>query len=165
VSISSPTPLTNEHDVSTFDCGVPELSGWLKKRALQNQFSNSTRTYVANQGASRVIGFQTLAAGAVERGLAVAALRRNSPESIPIILLARLAIDVTCQGSGIGGALLLDAVRRSISASEIIGARALVTNAISESAVRFYQRYGFRPSPIAAHLLMATIGDLRTTFG
>jgi GNAT superfamily N-acetyltransferase len=164
VSISGPTPITDEHDLGAFDCGVEELSVWLKCRAVPNQLSNSTRTYVAASGV-RVIGFHSLAAGAVQRELAVTELRRNSPESIPIILLARLAVDVFQQNHGIGGALLLDAVKRSLSASEIIGARAMMINAMSDNAVNFYTRYGFRPSPIAPHLLMATIADLRTTFG
>ena len=162
MSTSSPSPLTKSHELSAFDCGVEELNVWLKRRALQNQFSNATRTYVATDG-DRVIGFHSLAAGSVQREPALSQLRRNPPESIPVILLARLAVDASQQGRGIGGALLLDAVRRSLSASEIIRARALVINAMSQRAITFYTRYGFRSSPIASHLLMATIVDLRLT--
>jgi len=162
VSISAPSLLTKDHVVTDFDCGVDELNVWLKKRALQNQSSNATRTYVASDG-DRVIGFHSLAAASVERTLVVSRLQRNSPESIPVILLARLAVDISFQSSGIGGALLLDAVRRSLSASEIIGARALIFNAISDRTREFYLRYGFQSSPVAPHLLMATIADLRQT--
>ena len=162
MSTSPPSPLTKSYDLNAFNCGVEELNAWLKRRAIQNQFSNATRTYMATDG-DRVIGFHSLAAGSVQRELAPSQLRRNSPESIPVILLARLAVDASQQRRGIGGALLLDAVRRSLSASEIIGARALVINAMSQRAITFYTRYGFRSSPIASHLLMATIADLRLT--
>jgi GNAT superfamily N-acetyltransferase len=163
VSISAPSPLTKDHSLKEFDCGVGELNAWLKKRALQNQVSNATRTYVASDG-DRVIGFHSLAAASVERTLVVSRLQRNTPESIPVILLARLAVDESWQSRGIDGALLLDAARRSLSAAEIIGARALIINAINDRASEFYMRYGFQPSPVASHLLMATIADLHLTF-
>lgn len=157
MNISPPSPLTNGHNLSAFDCGVDELNTWLKRRALQNQFSNATRTYVATNG-GHVVAFHSLAAGSAQRELAT-----YSPGSIPVILLARLAVDLSQQGRGIGEALLLDAVKRSLSASEIVGAHALVINAMSQPAISFYTRYGFRPSPLASHLLMATFADLRLT--
>lgn len=162
MSISRPAPLTKDHSLDGFDCGDEELNVWLKRRALQNQSANLTRTYVATSH-DRVIGFHALAAASVHRNLAVPQLRRNSPESIPVILLARLAVDVSFQSRGIGGAMLLDAVQRSLAASEIVGARALIINVMNDRAVAFYARYGFRSSPVAPHLLMATIADLHLT--
>jgi predicted N-acetyltransferase YhbS len=99
----------------------------------------------------------------VHRTAAISQLRRNPPESIPVILLARLAVDLSVQNHGFGGALLLDAIKRSLFAAEIIGPQALVSNAVSGHAAVFYKQYGFRQSPIAAHLLMATVADLRAT--
>lgn len=159
---SAPQPLDPQHDLRNFDCGVAELNNWLKKRAWQNQLSNATRTYVLSKD-GQVVGFHALAAGSVRRDLAISRVRRNTPEPVPVIVLARLAVAKAQQGQGYGGVFLLDAVQRALSAAKIIGARALLINALDDTAAAFYLHCGFLPSPMAPHLLMATMEDLQVT--
>ena len=141
-----PTLLTDEHDLATFDCGVPGLDDWLKRRARANQASGASRSYVVAEGA-RVIGYYCLAAGAIAVTDAPTALRRNMPDPIPVTVLGRLAIDRSFQGAGTGTALLQDAVLRTGQAAQIVGARGLLVHAISDPAKAFYERYGFVASP------------------
>lgn len=89
---AAPVPLTAAHDVTLFGCTVPVLDDWLKKRALRNQAAAASRTYVVCTG-NTVVGYYTLATGALARDAASVALRRNTPEPIPVIVLGRLAID------------------------------------------------------------------------
>jgi hypothetical protein len=122
--LSSPVPLDGAHGRAAFDCGVGPLNGYLHKYALQNQANRSARTYVATRG-SRVVGYYTLAAGSVSKADTperVAKGLANYP--VPVILLARLAVDRTEQGQGLGKGLFKDALRRVAQASELIGCRA-----------------------------------------
>ena len=109
-----------------------------------------------------VIGYYSLAVGSVTRSLSVSRVRRNMPDPIPVMLLARLAIDDSWQGRGLGRSLLRDAVLRAIQAADIVGIRALLVHAISDDAKRFYQYFGFQPSEIESMTLMATLADLRS---
>ena len=129
---------------------------WLKQRALKNEESGASRTYVICAG-RRVIGYYALAAGSVLQAHAPTAVRRNMPDPIAVILLGRLAVDKAWHGKGLGRALLRDAILRSIHASEITGVRALIVHAISEEAKQFYIDAGFRESPVDSMLLMITI--------
>lgn len=132
------------------------LDVWLKQRALKNEESGASRTYVICAG-GRVIGYYALAAGSILNARAPAAVRRNMPDLIPVILLGRLAIDKSWQGKGLGKALLRDAVLRTVHASEITGVRALMVHAISEEVKAFYQKTGFRESPVDPMLLLITV--------
>jgi GNAT superfamily N-acetyltransferase len=157
--ISSPQHLTSEHDVSDFDCGVPELDNWLKRRALQNEASRASRTFVIIND-RRVVGYYALATGAVSQLQATGRVRRNMPEPIPVMLLARLAVDRTHQGRGLGVALLKDALLRTLQASEIAGIRAVLLHAVSESSKSFYIHHGFAESPIDPMMMMLSLADL-----
>ena len=159
-TIGAPERLEQDHDVSAFDSGTPVLDDWLRRRALRNQDSGASRTYVICEG-RRVVGYYALAAGAVAHAEATGRARRNMPEPIPVMVLGRLAIDALCQGRGLGRALLQDAVLRTLQAADIAGIRALLVHAISEDAKRFYERCGFRPSPIDPMTLMMTLKDAR----
>jgi GNAT superfamily N-acetyltransferase len=143
--ITKPAALKPHHEVSEFDCGRDRITSWLRERAKKASESDTARTYVACRGARRVIGFYALAAGAVERGAAPGALRRNAPDPIPVIILAMLGVDKTEKGQGIGQDLLSDAMRRALQAARIIGARALVIHALDAAAARFYRERNFRP--------------------
>jgi len=158
-AISPPERLNSEHDVSAFDCGVPELDDWLKRRARQNEDSGASRTFVITAG-RRVVGYYALATGAVSRVKATGRLRRNMPEPIPVMVLARLAVDHEHQGTGLGAALLKDALLRTLQASEIAGIRAVLLHAISESSKRFYLHYGFAESPIDPMTMMIALEEL-----
>ena len=158
--IGAPEKLRGDHDLSSFQCGAPALDDWLQWRALANQQSGASRTYVIGVG-NRVVGYYALAAGAVARAEASARARRNMPDPVPVMVLARLAVDSAHQGQGLGRALLRDAVLRTIQAADIAGIRALVAHALSEDAKRFYQRHGFHPSPLDPMTLMITMRDAR----
>lgn len=157
--LSAPKLLDEQHELVDFDSGEPSLNDWLKRRALKNQANGSSRTYVICEG-NAVIGFYCLAAGAIGHGEAPSTLKRNRPDPIPVLVLGRLAIDKRQQQRGLGTALLNDAIRRAIQASEIAGVTALLVHAISEPAQRFYLSRGFIESPIKPMtlcLMLATV--------
>ena len=158
-AVSSPRHLTGDHDVSDFDCGVPDLDSWLKRRAHQNEASGASRTFVIIAG-GRVVGFYALAAGAVSHLQATGRVRRNMPEQIPVMVLARLAVHREHQGTGLGTALLRDALLRTLQASEIAGIRAVLLHAFDESSKGFYLHHGFAESPIDPMTMMISLADV-----
>jgi predicted N-acetyltransferase YhbS len=153
-AIEAPRPLGPDCDFSGFDSGQPALDTWLKRNALRSQSSGAARTYVVTAGRS-VIGYYALAVGSVTRAEATGQVRRNMPDPIPVMLLARLAIDQHWQGRGLGAALLRDAALRTLQAAEIAGIRALLVHAISTDAARFYRYFGFQPAANSTLTLMA----------
>jgi GNAT superfamily N-acetyltransferase len=155
---SAPEPLAPNHDLDAFDSGVTPLDDWLKRRARPNEAEGASRTVVICSGRI-VIGYYSLAAGAIMRGAATPRVRRNMPDPTPIVLLGRLAVDRGWQGRGLGGDLLRDAVLRTLSAAELIGVRAILVHAISQDAKTFYEQYGFRASPVEPMTLMITIDE------
>ena len=156
--IRAPEHLTATHDVAVFDSGVPDLDEWLRKRALANEDTGASRTYVVCAG-GRVVGYYALASGGVAQAQAPGRVRRNMPEPVPVMILGRLAVDRSWQGRTLGRSLLRDAVLRTLQAAEIGGIRAILVHAISEEAKRFYQRYGFGESPVDPMTLMMTVAD------
>lgn len=159
-SLSAPEPLAAHHDTAAFACGVDSLDQWLKQRALKNQASGASRTFVVGDG-KRVVAYYALASSAVAVEAATGSLRRNMPDPIPVVILGRLAIDRSLQGSGMGRALVRDACLRVVAAADAIGIRGMIVHALSESARAFYERVGFDPSPLDPMTLMATLSDLR----
>jgi len=157
-TVSRPEPLTAAHDLAAFSCGEPTLDDWLRRRALANQISGTSRSYVLI-GNSRVAGYYTLAAGAIAVVEAPGRVRRNSPDPIPMAVLGRLAIDAAWQGRGFGHLLLRDAVLRTRQAAETIGIRGLLVHALSPAAKGFYQARGFVESPANPMTLMVTLAD------
>jgi GNAT superfamily N-acetyltransferase len=158
--ISPPEKLSANHDLQQFICGEPTLDDWLRKRALQNEQSGASRTYVVCVG-KRVVGYYALAVGAVWHVDAPGRIRRNMPDPVPVMVIARLAVDQMFQGRAVGPALLRDAVLRTLQAAEIAGIRAILVHAISERARRFYEKWGFIASPVEAMTLMITVEEAR----
>lgn len=158
--LEAPEPLTAAHRLDSFDCGVLSLDDWLRRRALQNQASGASRTFVV-EDAGRVVAYYALASSAVALAAAPGRFRRNMPDPIPVVVLARLAVARTHQGGGLGRALFQDCARRVIHAAEAIGLRGLLVHAISEEAKAFYLGLGLDPSPIEPMTLMTTVADLR----
>lgn len=156
--ISSPQKLSPDHDLSEFRCGEPALDDWLRRRALPNEETGASRTYVVCVE-NRVVGYYALAVGAVTHAEAPGKIRRNMPDPIPVMVLGRLAVDQTVQGHNVGRGLLRDAVLRTLQAADIAGIRAILVHAISESAKQFYLRSGFIPSPISPMTLMITVAE------
>ena len=163
--LDSPVLLNTFHDFSSFNCGVETLNRYLKKNAIQNNQNRSTRTYVATRG-SRVVGYYSLAAGSVDKSdtpLRVNKGLGNYP--VPVILLARLAVDVSEQGKRLGEGLLKDAMIRIIQAAEIVGCRAVLVHAKDATAKAFYTKYGFESSPIDELHLYMLMKDVIATIG
>ena len=159
--IRAPELLTETHDTSDFSCGQPHLNRYIKKYALLNHANEISRTYVSARG-DRVVGYFTLAFGSMSHKEAAAGIKKNLPgHPIPIILLARLAVDIREQGTGLGKGLLRDAMIRTVQAADIGGLRAMLTHAKDEKAKAFYERYGFVESPISPLTLMLSIHDIR----
>jgi GNAT superfamily N-acetyltransferase len=163
-AVGAPEHLTAGHDVSAFDSGVPELDNWLKRRALQNEASGASRTYVVSAG-GRVVGYYALATGAIAQRDATGKVRRNMPEAIPVLVLGRLAVDREYQGKGIGAGLLKDGPLRTVNAASIAGIRAVLLHAISDEAKRFYEKAGFSPSPVDPMTMMILLADVEKAVG
>ena len=128
--------------MSRFDCGIPGINAWLQRKARLNEAKGGARTYVVGVR-DRVIAFYSLAASSVERRRVSSRVGRSMPEPIPVILLGQLAVDSDYQGRGLGADLLFDAGTRALAAAGVIGARAIVVQALDERAAAFYQRHGF----------------------
>jgi GNAT superfamily N-acetyltransferase len=154
MQLAAPEPLSIGHRIDAFDCGEPVLDEWLRKRALGNQSSGASRTFVVADASDRVMGYYALAAGAVAHETATSAVRRNMPDPVPVLVLGRLAVDRQAQGMKLGASLLQDAVKRAIGVSADAGIRALLVHALSEPARQFYLHYGFQASTLHPMTLM-----------
>ncbi len=142
-----PRLLSPEDPVIAFDCGVEALTRYLQKHALQAQQGEGARTYVS-LCETVIAGYYTLAYGSVEPQRAPLRVGKGlARHPVPVMLLARLAVDRRFQGRGLGAELLRDALLRALAAADIAGLRAIVVDAKDEDAKRFYERYGFEPFP------------------
>jgi GNAT superfamily N-acetyltransferase len=128
---------------------------------LANQLSGASRTFVVADRHARVYGFYAMAAGAVSHRDASSGVRRNMPDPIPVMVLARLAVDQRAQGVKLGAALLQDAVNRAVTVSLNAGVRALLVHALDDRAKQFYQHYGFQESPQHPMALMLRLSTLK----
>lgn len=137
------------------------LDDWLKRRALGNQSSGVSRTFVVADQGARVHAYYAMAAGAVSHQLATSGVRRNMPDPVPVMVLARLAVDRRAQGLHLGAALLQDAVNRAVAVSQNAGVRALLVHALHEKARQFYEHYGFQPSPTHPMTLMLRLSSVK----
>lgn len=157
--------LERAHLVDTFDCGHEDLNRYLRRFALNNQSAGSAQTYVANAD-NRVIGYYSLAVGAVAHAEAPTRVVKGlARHPVPVMLLARLAVDHTAKGQGLGAALLSDALARTLQAADIAGIRAILVHAKDDEARRFYEHFDFDPSPTDAYHLYLLIKELRKIAG
>ena len=161
MTLKAPSPIESSHDVSVFSCGHSSLDDWLRRRALANQKSGASRTFVVCDE-TRVVAYYALAAGALACAEATGKFRRNMPDPIPVAILARLAIDVGFQKQGLGRALFRDASLRILGAADAIGIRGILVHAISEEAANFYRAIGVESSPASPQTLMMTLVDLQS---
>ena len=160
----TPEPLSPNHDTDSFESGVPALDAWLKVRARANEASGASRTFVLCTD-NRVVGYYSLAAASIMHAHATGSVRRNMPEPAPAVLIGRLALDKAWQGRGHGISLLQDAVLRIVGAAETVGVRAILVHAMSDEAKRFYERFGFRASPVDPMTLMMTVEEVVRMIG
>jgi GNAT superfamily N-acetyltransferase len=161
LQLGAPIPLAATYILDDFACGEPSLDEWLKRRALANQLSGASRTFVVTDQEGRVYGYYVIAAGAVSRRAATSSVRRNMPDPVPVMVLARLAVDQRAQGIKLGASLLQDAVYRAAIVSQNVGVRALLVHALHDRAKQFYKRYGFQESPLHPMTLMLYLNAVR----
>jgi len=159
---SAPEPLTDRHDSSSFDSGEPALDDWLRRRALGNQVSGASRTFVSCDGL-RVAEYYALASGAVTLASVPGRFKRTMPDPIPVVLLGRLAIDRAWQGKGLGRSLVQDAALRVSQAADLIGIRGIAVHAISEDARKFYLAMGFTECAGSPMVLVTMVQDSRAS--
>ena len=147
-----------------FDCGKPSLNDFLQSLVSQYERRNLGRTYVAlGPVEERVLGYYTLASGAIEvESLPAKEAKKLPRHAVPIILIARLAVDQSTQGRGLGGSLLRDALTRSVEISETLGVHAVIVDALDAEARAFYQRFGFLPLTDNEMRLFLAIGTVRS---
>ena len=166
--LRAPEPLAPRHDVSRFTNGIhSSLDHWLRERASSSE-GLSARTYVTcpPDEPNRVVGYFSVSTALEQRSaLPSAKLRRGMPAQVPLLLIGRLAVDADWRGRGVGSALLADALRRCLRASEIAGARGVVAHAIDEAAVGFYERHGFLRSPLGERVMLMPIETVRSLVG
>jgi len=160
LDLVAPQPLAPDHNCIDFSCGELVLDDWLKRRALINQVSGASRTFVVADRDHRVWGYYAMAAGAVSHQLATGNIRRNMPDPVPVMVLGRLAVDRRAQGIKLGGSLLQDAVNRAINVAQNTGVRALLVHALNEPVKRFYEYYGFQASPAEPLVLMLRLNQV-----
>ena len=157
----SPEKLTKIHNVKEFNCGNEQLNEYLKKYAFQNQKKNISNTFAAQKN-NKVIAYYTLTFGSVVKTDLPTKTKRNLPNyPIPVMILARFAVDQSEQGNGIGKGLLKDAVLRTLQASEIAGIRAIMVQAKDEKAKQFYKKFNFIESPFDDLILYLPIEFIR----
>ena len=163
MGIKAPCPISGQHDASTFDCGHATLNDWLQRHAIKNERKGASRTFVVCKG-NTIIGYYSLAVGAVTREEASSKVRRNMPEPIPVMVLGRLAVNTQWQSKDIGVGMLKDAIMRTLIVAEQAGIRAILVHALSEEAKRFYIHSGFHESPINDMTLMIAIDEVKRSF-
>lgn len=159
--LSAPQPLAASHLLDEFACGEASLDAWLKGRGLPNQLSGASRTFVVSDRQGRVFGYYAMAAGAVAHASATSGVRRNMPDPIPVMVLARLAVDHRAQSIQLGAGLLQDAVHRAVAVSHNVGVRAFLVHALNEQAKQFYAHYGFEASPLHPMTLLLRLNTAK----
>lgn len=155
------------HNVERFACGRSSLDRWLREYAGQGQRRDTSRTFVAARADGEVIGYYTVVAGQVERDQTTSSVRAGTSKHfpVPICLIARLAVDLSSQGRGLGAGLLLDALQRAVGAAELVGIRAVVVHALDDEAARFYEHFSFAPVSDDSRTLMVPLAAVRAVLG
>ena len=161
LNLAVPVPLAADHLLDDFDCGKASLGDWLVRHARQAQASGSAKTFVVAD-VRRVAGYFSLAVGQVDSVEAPERIRKGMGQyPIPVVLLARLAVDRAYQGQGIGVGMPQEAIRRTLWIAEQAGIRALLTHPIDADADAFCRRFGFVSSPVREGQLLLLLKDAR----
>jgi GNAT superfamily N-acetyltransferase len=155
--------LDRDHVREGCDCGKPSLNDFLRALVGQYEKRNLGRTYVAlPESDRRVLGYYTLAGGSIDaEGLPANQAKKLPRHAVPVVLLARLAVDRNVHGRGLGGHLLRDALTRSLDLSERVGIHAVVVDALDAEAKAFYERFGFLPLTDDAMRLFLPMRSIR----
>lgn len=157
--------LRADHQTDVFDCGTEALNRYLTRFAWQNQRADSSQTYLALIG-ERVVGYYTLTVGEVRYADAPERLAKGLPRyPVPVMILARLAVERNFQGQRLGQGLFVDALRRTLQAAEVAGIRAILVHAKDDRARAFYEHFGFEPFPADSLILYRLLKDIRLMLG
>lgn len=160
-----PVLITPEMNLKKFNSGKPLLDDWLKNQALQAMYGNTANTFVVQDDQDEVAGYYSIATGGVDRNEVTDRIRKGTGNyPIPVLLLARLAVDKRYQGRGIGAGLLKDVVIRGVEISTTAAFRAILTHPIDEDAANFYRKFGFVNSPVSPKQMMILLKDARKSF-
>lgn len=147
------------HDVTRFTCGEASLDVWLREQAAPATARRTARTWVWVDAEDRVVGYYALAAHKVAREDMPGRIGRGGPAEIPAVLLARLALSLSLRGQGLGEVLVADALTRIVDATQTVGTRLVVVDALREPVAHFYESLGFRRVPKSL-LLVQKLTDI-----
>jgi GNAT superfamily N-acetyltransferase len=146
--------------VDKFDCGQKELNDYLQYFAWKNQKANSAQTYVALAG-SVLAGYYSLSVSGIDYNNVPERVAKGlAKHRIPVMLIAKLAVDNGFQKQGLGTALLKDALQRTIRVADVAGIRAVIVDAKDEAARQWYMRFGFKSGPITQMQLFLLLKDI-----
>ena len=159
-------PLARRHKRAQFECGVAPLDRYLSEQASQDSKRGVAAPFVLASPANDVVGYYTLSAFAIELPTLPAAQVKKLPTypEVPATLLGRLAVDRSQHGQGLGEFLLMDALARSYRATSEVASYAVVVDAINESAVAFYEAFGFLQFPQTANRLFLPMNTVKKLF-
>jgi GNAT superfamily N-acetyltransferase len=161
MTLKKPEPLNAVHDVSTFNCGHQELDDWVKKYAHQARANGSANTFIVCDN-NQVVGYYSLTVGEVRNDEVSEQISKGMGKyPIPVVILARLAVQSSHQGLGVGKGMLKAAILGAIIIAEHAAVRALLVHAIDDEAYKFYLKFGFEPSPIRTNQLVLLLKDAR----
>ena len=161
MTYAGPELLAGEHLLAGFDCGSGVLNDWLLRRALKNQSSGTSRTWVVVEvETGQVVAFCASSTASILRSSAPKKIGRNQPEELPAVLLARMGVDTRHQGRGLGAALLKHFMLKAIEVAQSVGVRVLLIHAKDENAKNFYEYFGFVESPLDPLVMMMLLTDL-----
>ena len=158
-ALSAPTPISDQHDLSNFDCGKPSLNDWLKHRALTSE-RGARHALMSWRRACAWLGITASRRVPSSPRKRRVEIRRNMPDPIPVMIVGRLAVDKAFQGRHIGSAMLKDALRRILGVSQTVGARAVMVHALDDEAIAFYAGFGFRAFPPSSRTLFLSITEI-----
>ena len=145
-----PRALSPDDQIADFDCGETSLNIWFTGRAVRNETSGASRTFVSVERESGLVaGFYSVSTSSLALVAAPGKMRRNMPSPIPVVLIGRLAVDERFKGTGLGASLLQDALLRCVEAARSVGIRAIIVDPLNDSAAAFYRRFGFETMPQA----------------
>jgi GNAT superfamily N-acetyltransferase len=160
-AFKEPELLSGAHDVTGFNSGKPDLDIFLNQLALSGQREGFARTFVVADAGAAVVGYYALCGGTIGRDDAPRRIGgHGAPKEVPVVLLARLAVDRRLQGRGLGTMLLHHAFKSALTAAATVAFRAMMVHALDEEAAEFYSKFGFRPARRAENTLLMSIGDV-----
>jgi len=164
-------PIGKHHDRESFDCGEAALNEFLQRYARKSHQLGGAKTFLAigDQGNKTVLGFYSLSPASIAYARTPELVRRGlARHEVPAFRLARMAVDRSVQGQGLGGRLLLAAGRRCVRAAAEVGGVAMLIDAKNDKVAQWYSSYGavrLLDAPLSLVIPLATIEAALRTAG